>query len=73
MNSIGSVEIFIITWAEEAVEATKLEYFAYDIEKCTAEKVAVVAKGEANKAFKIGTNTGIKNILGVTTVENIFL
>ena len=73
MNSIGSVEIFIITWAEEAVEATKLEYFAYDIEKCTAEKVAVVAKGEANKDFKIGTNTGIKNMLGVTTLENIFL
>ena len=64
MNLIRSVEIFITTWAEEAGEATKLEYYAsdiekvwhvfrqvsqphIDIEKCTVDKVAVFAKGEA--------------------------
>ena len=31
-----------------------------DIEKCTVEKVAVVAKGEAGKDFKTGTNTQMK-------------
>ena len=47
MNSIESVEIS--SWlnqlrflVEEADEATKLEYSAYDIEKCTNEKVAVL-------------------------------
>ena len=30
---------------------------------CTVEKVAVDAKGEAAKDFKIGTNTGIKKYL----------
>ena len=30
---------------------------------CTAEKVAVYAKGEAAKDFKIGTYTGMKNYL----------
>ena len=43
--------------------ATKLEYSASDIEKCTVEKVAVDAKGEAAKDFKIGTNTGMKKYL----------
>ena len=55
---------------EEADEATKLEYSASDIEKCTVEKVAVVAKGEATKDFKIGTNTWMKKYL--RRVENIF-
>ena len=54
---------FYYTWAEEADDATKLEYSASDIEKCTVEKVAVVAKGEAAKAFKIDTNTGMKKYL----------
>ena len=43
--------------------ATKLEYSASDIEKYTVEKVAVVAKGEAAKVFKIGTDTGMKKYL----------
>ena len=43
--------------------ATKLEYSASDIEKCTVEKFAVVAKGEAAKDFKIGTNTGMKKYM----------
>ena len=60
MNSIGSVEISITTWAKETDEATKLEYSASDIEKCTVENVSVVAKGEAAKDLKIGTNTGTK-------------
>ena len=30
---------------------------------CTVEKVAVIAKGEAAKDFKIGTNTGMKKYL----------
>ena len=47
----------------EADEATKLEYSASDIEKCTVEKVAVNAKGEAAKDFKIRTNTGMKKYL----------
>ena len=59
-NSIGSVEISITTWAEEPDEATKLEYSASDIKECTAEKVAVDAKGEAAKDFKISSNTGMK-------------
>ena len=63
VNSIGSVEISITTWAEEADVATKLEYFASDIENCTVEKVAVVAKGEAAKVFKVGTDTGMKKYL----------
>ena len=48
---------------KQADEATKLEYSASDIEKCTVEKVAVVAKGEAAKDFNIGTNTGMKKYL----------
>ena len=52
-----------ISWAEEADEATKLEYSAYDIKKCTVEKVAVVAKGEAAKDFEIDTNTEVKKYL----------
>ena len=52
-----------ISWAEEADEATKLEYSAYDIEKFTVEKVAVVADGEAAKEFMIGTNTEVKKYL----------
>ena len=63
VNSFRSVEISITTWAEEAGEATKLEYYASDIEKCTVEKVAVVAKGEAAKDFKICTYTGMKKYL----------
>ena len=43
--------------------ATKLKYFASEIEKCTVEKVAVVAKGEAVKDFRSGTNTGMKQYL----------
>ena len=50
---------------EEAGEATKLEYYASDIEKCTVEKVAVVAKGEAAKDFKICTFTGMKKYQSV--------
>ena len=63
MNLIGSVEISITTCAEKADVATKLEYSASDIEKYTVEKVAVVAKGEAAKDFKIGTNKGMKKYL----------
>ena len=81
MNSIRAAEISINTWAEEADDATKLEYSASDIEKCTVEKVAVVAKGEAAKAFKTDTNTAMKQypnldliwIWDVTSVENIYL
>ena len=63
VNSIRSVEIAITTWAEESDEATKLDYSASDIEKCTVEKVAVVAKSEAAKDFKIGTVTGMNKYL----------
>ena len=49
--------------------ATKLEYYAYDIEKCTLETVAVVAKGDAVKDFKIGTNTWMKKYLRCDTCE----
>ena len=63
MNSIGSLEISITTWARKADEATKLEYSTSDIEKCTIEKDAVVAKDEAAKDLKIGTNTGMKKYL----------
>ena len=73
MNSVRSVEISITTWAEEAGEATKLEYYASDIEKCTVEKVAVVAKGEAAKDFKICTYTGMKKYLRCDKCGNIFL
>ena len=34
-----------------------------DIEKCNVENVAVVAKGEAAKEIKIGTNTGTKKFM----------
>ena len=63
MNLIGSVEISTTTWAEEADEASKLEESASDIEKCTVEKVAVVAKCEAVKDFKIDTHTDMKKYL----------
>ena len=59
-NPIGSVEIYFTTWAEEADEATKLEYSASNIENCT---VANVAQGEAAKDFKIGTDTGMKKYM----------
>ena len=71
VNSIRAAEISVNTWAEEADDATKLEYSASDIEKCTVEKVAVVAKCEAAKAFKI--DKGWRNIWSVTSVENIYL
>ena len=57
MNSDRSVEISIATLAEEAGEATKLEYLTSGLEKRTAEKVADAAKGEAAKDFKICTYT----------------
>ena len=63
VNLIGSVEIYITTWAEEAGEATELEYSASGIENCTAEKVDVVAKGEVAKNFQIGIFTGMKKYL----------
>ena len=57
------MEISIITGASEADEATKLENSASDIEKCTVEKVAVVAKCEAAKDVKIGTNPKMKKFM----------
>ena len=63
MNSIRSVEISITTWVEKADEATKIEYSASDIEKCSVEKAAVVAISEAVKDFKICTKTGMKKYL----------
>ena len=53
----------ITTLSGEADEATKLEYSASDIEKCTVEKDAVDAKGEAAKDWKIGTNTRMEKYL----------
>ena len=43
--------------------ATRLEYSASYIEKCTVEKVNVVAKGEGAKDSKNGTNAGMKKYL----------
>jgi hypothetical protein len=63
VNLVRSVDISITTGAEDAGEATKLEYSASDIEKYTVEKVAVVAKGEAAKDFKICTYTGRQKYL----------
>ena len=63
MNSFGSVEISITNWAEKTDKATKLEYSVSGIEKCTVERVAIVAKGQAAKDFKIGTNTRMKKCL----------
>ena len=67
VNSIGSAEIYITTWTEEADEATNLGYSSSDMEKWTVKKIAVVAKvfgkDEAAKHFKIGTNTEMKNHL----------
>jgi hypothetical protein len=40
---------------------------------CTVEKVAVVAKGEAAKDFKICTYTGMKKYLRCDKCGNIFL
>ena len=54
-------------------EATKLEYYASDIEKWTVEKVAVVDKGEAAKDFKICTYTGMKKCRKCDKCGNIFL
>ena len=56
--SIRTVEISITTWAEESDVVS-----ASDIEKWTIEKVSVVAKGEAAKDSKIGTNTWMKKYL----------
>ena len=73
VNSIGSVEISITTWAEEADEATKLEHYASNLEKFTVEKNAVVSKGEATKDFKICPYTGMKKYLRCNKCGNIFL
>ena len=73
MNSVRSVEISITTWAEEAGEANKLEYSASDLEKCTVEKVAVVAKGEVAKDFKISNYTGRKKYLRCDKCGNVFI
>ena len=61
VNAIRAAEISIYTLAVEADEATNLEATniqgsVSDKEKSAAEKVAVVAKGEAAKASKTGTN-----------------
>ena len=61
------MEISITTSAKEPNEATKLENSAPDIEKCT-----VVAKGEAARDFKIGTNTGMKKYRSCDKCGNIF-
>ena len=63
MDLIGSVEISITTWTEEADEATNLKYSSSDMEKCTVEKNAIVSIGEAAEHFKIGTNTEMKKYL----------
>ena len=63
MNSIRSIEISITTLAEEAHEATKLGYFASDVEKYAVGKNAVLAKCEAAKDFNIGTNIGMTKYL----------
>ena len=42
VNSIGSVEISITTWAEKVDEATKLEYSASDTKKFTFEKLLLL-------------------------------
>ena len=70
MNSVRSVEISITTWAEEA---NKIEYCASDIENWTVEEVAVFAKGEAAKDFKICTYTGMEKYRRCDKCENIFL
>ena len=61
MNTIRSVDISITT--VEADKATKLEYSSPGREKCTVQKVAVVAKSDSAKYFKIDTNTGIKKYM----------
>ena len=68
-------------WAEETDEVTNIQGSVFDIEKFTAEKVAVVAKGEAGKDFKTDTNTPMKQypnldlrwIWDVTSVKNIYI
>ena len=78
---MNAAESSFSTWFEETDEATNIEGSVSDIEKCTFEKVAVVAKGEAGKDFKTDTNTQIKQypnldlrcIWDVTSVENIYL
>ena len=78
---MNAPEISVSTWAEETDEATNLEDSASDIEKCTVEKVAVVAKGDAAKAFKTDTNTRMKQypnldlrwMWDVTSVEIIYI
>ena len=74
-----AAEIYFSTWAEETDKATLEDSVSY-IEKCTVEKVAVLAKGEAGKDFKTDTNTQMKQypnldlrwIWDVTSVENIY-
>ena len=58
----------ITTKVEEADEATKLEYSASDIEKCTVEENAVVAKGEAAKDVR--ANEEGEEICSQRTYEN---
>ena len=69
VKSIGAVENSITTWAGEADEATKLNYCSSDTEKYTVDKVAVDAKGEAAKDFKIGPSEEAVNINETTTVN----
>ena len=65
--------LFPLELKKKTDEANNLEDSASDIEKCTVEKVAVIAKGEAAKAFKIDTNTGMKKYLRCDKCENIYL
>ena len=46
--------------------------FCSEIEKGTVEKVAVAAKGEAAKDFKIGIHTGMKTYLRCNKCEKTY-
>ena len=78
VNEIRADKIYISTWAEEANEATNLEGSAYAIEKCTVDKVAVVAKCEGfktdtNTSMKQYPNTDLRCIWDGTSVKYIYL
>ena len=67
VNAIRAAEISIYTQAYKADETTNREDSASDKDNSLAEKVAVVAKGEAAKASNTGTNLESLSVISATT------
>ena len=70
-QSLSPAPLNYLAEAKEADEATNLEDSASDKENFAAEKVTVVAKGEAAKASNTGTNLESSSVISATTETTV--